>query len=657
MICLMSIMNMIYLENDNSSDKSNSIRNPLEAPASLDKKIKFLKINTLMDEKISANNECHRQNQPFQIDTSKSHSSIQRFLEKQNEKAISVSKLQKFKKRLSNQFESIFPFTKASTHSSQIQNNDSKTVEIIKFTAFDDPKSNTSNEFNSTRLIESFDSTNQNFLNEESKQNYVNKIDRMNSHSFTQTRSSSSSVHKNQESSIQSESVSNQFENSIEAAPNQNNLFKKVIMRNKKDKNQKRNRKIDSIRPHSDIYDLQSHINGEQSFENYSASNKQKVIDQSKKPLINFARPISMFFNTENELPIKHSISRYSAYELPLTKGFGRLDSYLKLDQLGEGSYATVYKGFSNVLNRVVALKEIRLQAEEGAPFTAIREASLLKGLKHANIVTLHDIVHTRQTLILVFEFVDTDLSQYLERHPGGLNPKNVRLFMFQLLRGLSYCHERRILHRDLKPQNLLISEQGELKLADFGLARAKSIPSHTYSNEVVTLWYRPPDVLLGSRNYSTSLDMWGVGCIFIEMICGMPAFPGVKDPIDQLDKIFKVLGRPTDSYWEEYQSIKSFDCLKNVSYPAQKLSCSFTKLTTINHAEKLAAQCLRLEPKERISSTDALHCPFFSDLSPKLYHLPDHVPVINVPGCSLLNETHNFPLSVIKMASKIKNF
>lgn len=108
-----------------------------------------------------------------------------------------------------------------------------------------------------------------------------------------------------------------------------------------------------------------------------------------------------------------------------------------------------------------------------------------------------------------------------------------------------------------------MISEQGELKLADFGLARAKSIPSHTYSNEVVTLWYRPPDVLLGSRNYSTSLDMWGVGCIFIEMICGMPAFPGVKDPIDQLDKIFKVLGRPTDSYWEEYQSIKSFDCCK----------------------------------------------------------------------------------------------
>lgn len=116
-----------------------------------------------------------------------------------------------------------------------------------------------------------------------------------------------------------------------------------------------------------------------------------------------------------------------------------------------------------------------------------------------------------------------------------------MKLFLFQLLRGLSYCHKRRVLHRDVKPQNLLISEIGELKLADFGLARAKSVPSHTYSHEVVTLWYRPPDVLLGSTEYSTSLDMWGVGCIFVEMISGMAIFPGVRDTFDQLDKIFKV--------------------------------------------------------------------------------------------------------------------
>ncbi|KAG8235033.1 hypothetical protein J437_LFUL015704 [Ladona fulva] len=164
---------------------------------------------------------------------------------------------------------------------------------------------------------------------------------------------------------------------------------------------------------------------------------------------------------------------RYSAFggDSP----FGKSEAYIKLEQLGEGSYATVFKGYSNLTNQVVALKEIRLQEEEGTPFTAIREASLLKELKHANIVTLHDIIHTRETLTFVFEYVHTDLSQYMDKYGGGgggggggLDHGNVRLFLFQLLRGLAYCHRRRVLHRDVKPQNLLISEIGELKLADF---------------------------------------------------------------------------------------------------------------------------------------------------------------------------------------------
>lgn len=436
-------------------------------------------------------------------------------------------------------------------------------------------------------------------------------------------------------------------------------LLKHVILRDKNNKNELKNGKSSKhMRPKSDIFDLHNNLNNK--LKKYPLDEEKGSKGETNSSIVsigNQQRPISMFFGDDDGgRPVKHSISRFSAYEISSSNGFGRLDSYLKLDQLGEGSYATVYKGFSNLLNRIVALKEIKLQTEEGAPFTAIREASLLRSLKHANIVTLHDIVHTRQTLILVFEYVDTDLCQYLERHPGGLNPRNVRLFMFQLLRGLSYCHERRILHRDLKPQNLLISEQGELKLADFGLARAKSIPSHTYSNEVVTLWYRPPDVLLGSRNYSTSLDIWGVGCIFIEMICGAPAFLGVKDPADQLEKIFKVLGTPHSTYWEEYQSISAFNNLRNSFYQAQQLSRCFPKLASISYAEDLANQCLALEPRERISSKEALHHQFFADLPAKLYNLPDHVPVIYVPGCSLLNENHNFPLSVMKIASKMKS-
>ncbi|KAF0029424.1 hypothetical protein F2P81_018529 [Scophthalmus maximus] len=189
--------------------------------------------------------------------------------------------------------------------------------------------------------------------------------------------------------------------------------------------------------------------------------------------------------------------------------GFGKLETYIKLDKLGEGTYATVFKGRSKLTDNLVALKEIRLEHEEGAPCTAIREVSLLKDLKHANIVTLHDIVHTEKSLTLVFEYLDKDLKQYMDDCGNIMSMHNVKIFLFQILRGLSYCHKRKVLHRDLKPQNLLINEKGELKLADFGLARAKSVPTKTYSNEVVTLWYRPPDVLLGSSEYSTQIDMW----------------------------------------------------------------------------------------------------------------------------------------------------
>ncbi|KAL3073894.1 hypothetical protein niasHT_035012 [Heterodera trifolii] len=207
--------------------------------------------------------------------------------------------------------------------------------------------------------------------------------------------------------------------------------------------------------------------------------------------------------------------------------GFGKLETYKKIFDLGEGTYATVYLGKSLLTGKNVALKEIRLEHEEGAPCTAIREVSLLRNLRHANIVTLHDIVYTDRILTLVFEFVERDLREYMEELDGMISIANVKLFLVQLLRGLAYCHCRRILHRDLKPQNLLINRTGELKLADFGLARAQSVPTKTYSNEVVTLWYRPPDVLLGSTDYSTHIDLWGVGCILYEMLLHKPMFPG----------------------------------------------------------------------------------------------------------------------------------
>lgn len=208
-----------------------------------------------------------------------------------------------------------------------------------------------------------------------------------------------------------------------------------------------------------------------------------------------------------------------------------------------------------------MALKKIRLEAEdEGVPSTAIREISLLKEMRDPNIVQLFNIVHADgHKLYLVFEFLDLDLKKYMESLPVsdggrgkalpegsseflsrlGLNQSVIQKFMWQLCDGVRYCHSRRILHRDLKPQNLLISRDGDLKLADFGLARAFGVPLRTYTHEVVTLWYRAPEILLGGRQYSTGVDMWSVGCIFAEMCTRKPLFPGDSE-IDEIFKIFR---------------------------------------------------------------------------------------------------------------------
>ncbi|NXH93876.1 CKD18 kinase, partial [Pachycephala philippinensis] len=278
--------------------------------------------------------------------------------------------------------------------------------------------------------------------------------------------------------------------------------------------------------------------------------------------------------------------------------GFGKLETYVKLDKLGEGTYATVFKGRSKLTENLVALKEIRLEHEEGAPCTAIREVSLLKNLKHANIVTLHDIIHTERSLTLVFEFL---------------------IFMFQLLRGLAYCHGRKILHRDLKPQNLLINERGELKLADFGLARAKSVPTKTYSNEVVTLWYRPPDVLLGSTEYSTPIDMWGVGCIHYEMVTGRPMFPGstVKE---ELHLIFRLLGTPTEDSWPGITSNEEFRAY-NFTHSGF-ISPLFPRLDS--EGIDLLTNLLLYRAKGRISAEAALQHPYFKSLGERVHLLPD---------------------------------
>jgi len=291
------------------------------------------------------------------------------------------------------------------------------------------------------------------------------------------------------------------------------------------------------------------------------------------------------------------------------------MDKYQKLQRIGEGTYGVVYKAKHREHGTILALKRIRLESEdEGVPCTAIREISLLKELNHPNIVRLYDVIHTERKLTLVFEFLDQDLKKYIDSCNGKMQMHKVKSFLYQLLKGVMYCHQHLILHRDLKPQNLLINEEGELKLADFGLARAFGIPVRSYTHEVVTLWYRAPEVLMESTRYSTPLDIWSCGLIFAEMVTGKPSFPGTGDQ-DQLVKIFKVLGTPTPAIWPTITDTPAYKRGFNdkPKYPPQSLASLVPGLEPqgINWLEST----LRYEPSERISAKDALNHPYFDDL------------------------------------------
>ncbi|XP_029067509.1 cyclin-dependent kinase 3 isoform X4 [Monodon monoceros] len=341
--------------------------------------------------------------------------------------------------------------------------------------------------------------------------------------------------------------------------------------------------------------------------------------------------------------------------------GSAGMDVFQKVEKIGEGTYGVVYKAKNKETGQLVALKKIRLDLEtEGVPSTAIREISLLKELKHPNIVRLLDVVHSEKKLYLVFEFLSQDLKKYMDSTPASKLPLHVvKSYLFQLLQGVNFCHSHRVIHRDLKPQNLLINELGAIKLADFGLARAFGVPLRSYTHEVVTLWYRAPEILLGSRFYSTAVDVWSIGCIFAEMVergpnmaTGRPQagssgvggrrgsdspirsvlrghtfspspfqvtrkalFPGDSE-IDQLFRIFRTLGTPNEAMWPGVTQLPDY-------------KGSFPKWTRkgleeiVPHLEPegkdLLMQLLQYDPSRRISAKAALVHPYFSSTKASL--------------------------------------
>ncbi|EGZ27653.1 hypothetical protein PHYSODRAFT_554092 [Phytophthora sojae] len=291
------------------------------------------------------------------------------------------------------------------------------------------------------------------------------------------------------------------------------------------------------------------------------------------------------------------------------------MDRYQRIEKggsIGEGTYGVVYKSLDLKTKKVVALKRIRLETEDdGIPSTALREISVLRELEHPNIVSLLDCLQEDGKLFLVFEFMDKDLKRFMEHKLGKLEPAQIKSLLYQLLKGLAFSHSRGIMHRDLKPQNLLVNNTGELKIADFGLARAFSLPIKKYTHEVVTLWYRAPEILLGQEVYCPPVDIWSVGVIFAEMVSKKPLFTGDSE-IDQLYRIFRTLGTPNESSWPGVTKLRDYA----PTFPKWKRKDLRELFPNLEESGlHLLESMLRYDPGTRISAKEALRHPYFDDV------------------------------------------
>ncbi|XP_031490250.1 cyclin-dependent kinase C-2-like isoform X2 [Nymphaea colorata] len=307
--------------------------------------------------------------------------------------------------------------------------------------------------------------------------------------------------------------------------------------------------------------------------------------------------------------------------------GSRSVDCFEKLEQIGEGTYGQVYMAREIKTGEIVALKKIRMDNErEGFPITAIREIKILKKLHHENIIQLKEIVtspgpekdeHGRPdgnkykgSIYMVFEYMDHDLTGLSDRPGMRFTVPQIKCYMRQLLTGLHYCHVNQVLHRDIKGSNLLIDNEGHLKLADFGLARSFSSDHNgNLTNRVITLWYRPPELLLGSTKYGPAVDMWSVGCIFAELLNGKPILPGKNEP-EQLNKIFELCGSPDEVNWPGVSKIPWYNNFKPSRPMKRRLRDVFKHFD--RHALELLERMLTLDPSQRISAKDALDAEYF---------------------------------------------
>ncbi|KAL9259460.1 putative serine/threonine-protein kinase [Drosera capensis] len=290
-----------------------------------------------------------------------------------------------------------------------------------------------------------------------------------------------------------------------------------------------------------------------------------------------------------------------------------RADTFEKIDKVGQGTYSNVYKARDSYTGKIVALKKVRFDnlEPESVRFMA-REILILRRLDHPNVIQLRGLVTSRMScsLYLVFDYMDHDLAGLAASPRITFSESQVKCYMQQLLSGLEHCHRSHVLHRDIKGSNLLIDNDGVLKIADFGLASFFD-PNHKQpmTSRVVTLWYRAPELLLGATDYGIGVDLWSAGCILAELLAGKPIMPG-RTEVEQLHKIFKLCGSPSEEYWKKsklphatvfkpQQSYKRCTAESFKNFPPSSLP--------------LIESLLAFDPLERQTASSALKSEFFT--------------------------------------------
>ncbi|RKP16972.1 Pkinase-domain-containing protein [Rozella allomycis CSF55] len=349
---------------------------------------------------------------------------------------------------------------------------------------------------------------------------------------------------------------------------------------------------------------------------------------QAKSTLIIFLTKKNLDVKPQKRIPVKEegTLSPYTTSVKPSVEnddspvylsGCRSVDEFKKLNLIDEGTYGVVYRAQDLKSGEIVALKRLKLDREkEGFPITSLREIQTLLLCKHPHIVNLKEIVvgNTTDSIFMVFEFVEHDLKALMDDMKSPFLQSEVKTLMIQLLSAVASMHSNWTIHRDLKTSNLLMNNRGELKVADFGLARHFGSPVGRMTQMVVTLWYRAPELLLGSDEYTTMVDMWSVGCIFAEFVNKEPLVPGVSE-IDQLDKIFKLLGMPNDKIWPGYSQLPHASKIRPVNQPYNNLKAKFPYMT--ENGRDLLQRMLTYDPKQRITAEEALRHPYFKENPP----------------------------------------